>query len=203
MNKIITKALFCLLFINIVAFSFATLKVEMGNSLQTGSYYTFPDLSVSNNSVDEKGYVIRFKFTAPVEANDEITLPALPTNWYEHSGSTKFERVICISGGANTVDLQAFLRDVQIKVTDARKGQELLVWIASDSNDSNKSFYYFPGNGHWYENVIANLTWTEAYNAALDRTFSGLKGSMVTITSAEENVFANSQIVQKNNNSKE
>ncbi len=43
--------------------------------------------------------------------------------------------------------------------------------------------------GHYYEYVSGTLTWGEANAAASARTFYGLKGYLVTITSQEENKF--------------
>jgi len=46
------------------------------------------------------------------------------------------------------------------------------------------------GNGHWYEFVSNGLVFDQARAEAESRTFSGLKGHLVTITSEEENTFA-------------
>lgn len=44
-------------------------------------------------------------------------------------------------------------------------------------------------NGHTYELVQAGLTWEQAKNAATARSCGGVKGHLVTITSAAENAF--------------
>jgi len=47
------------------------------------------------------------------------------------------------------------------------------------------------GNGHWYEAVdpSGGLTWEEASQAAQGRTWMGMPGHLVTITSQEEQDF--------------
>jgi hypothetical protein len=53
-----------------------------------------------------------------------------------------------------------------------------LQWITGDG-----------GNGHYYELVLAPLTWTQAEADAESRTFNGVNGHLASITSAEENNF--------------
>lgn len=46
------------------------------------------------------------------------------------------------------------------------------------------------GNNHYYEFVNSpNIKWTDAKVAAAARTFSGVRGYLTTITSADENAF--------------
>jgi hypothetical protein len=45
------------------------------------------------------------------------------------------------------------------------------------------------GNGHWYEAVLANVTWGEARIAAESRSHVGLAGYLVTLHSMAENDF--------------
>lgn len=55
------------------------------------------------------------------------------------------------------------------------------------ANDGTQAF---SGNGHYYEFVSApGISWTDARAAASARTFNGLRGYLVTITSAAENAF--------------
>jgi len=55
------------------------------------------------------------------------------------------------------------------------------------ANDGTQAF---SGNGHYYEFVSApGISWTAARAAASARTFNGLQGYLVTITSAAENAF--------------
>jgi hypothetical protein len=55
------------------------------------------------------------------------------------------------------------------------------------ANDGTQAF---AGNGHYYEFVSSpGITWTAARAAASAKTFNGLQGYLVTITSAAENTF--------------
>jgi hypothetical protein len=47
----------------------------------------------------------------------------------------------------------------------------------------------WPVNGHFYEKVEEELSWTDARTAASSKNFLGVSGHLVTITSAEENQF--------------
>ena len=51
-------------------------------------------------------------------------------------------------------------------------------------------------NGHWYEFVSDNVSWTEAKSLAAKSTYNGLSGYLVTITSQEENDFIVSNIYE-------
>lgn len=47
----------------------------------------------------------------------------------------------------------------------------------------------FPANGHYYELITAPLDWPQARAAAATRTYHGIKGHLLTITSKAENDF--------------
>ncbi|NDV95662.1 DUF11 domain-containing protein [Dysgonomonas sp. 521] len=191
-NKIIRSLFLCLLFFNIFTVTHAALKVNMHNSsLKSGSTYTFPNLTVSGDALD-KGYVIKIKYSGVISAGDEITLPSLPGGWSELSGGTLQEYTILINTGATAADIQSFLRLVEFTVGSDRAGQEISIWIGHDSNNSSRSLNYNPDNGHWYELSNDGLSWADAYNAALRKSFSGLQGYLVTVTSAEEQAFITS-----------
>ncbi len=60
------------------------------------------------------------------------------------------------------------------------------------ANDGTQAF---SGNSHYYEWVPStNITWSDAKLAASQRTFNGLKGYLVTITSAAEMSFVASKL---------
>lgn len=65
------------------------------------------------------------------------------------------------------------------------------LWIMSSCIQVQAQPIYNPANGHYYEEVPVNggITWAEARDAAAQRTFSGLRGHLLTITSSAENAF--------------
>jgi uncharacterized repeat protein (TIGR02543 family) len=164
----------------------------MGNSVKTGSYYTFPDLTVTGNAGD-KGYVVRFMFTRAVETGDKIAWPSLPAGWAENANSSEFVRMIDISAGATTADLQTFLRSVQISLKTGKNGHAVMVLISESSADAGRTIYYSSDTEQWYEYVPAqNIRWDDAYNEALDKSFLMQKGYLAVITQAVENQFIHS-----------
>ena len=174
----------------------AAFTVNMGNSLKTGTFHIFPGLSVTGGG-DDKGYAIRFKFSRPTMSGDEINLPGLPnSNWIEGAGSSATDRQIYINGGATASELQAFLRTVQIALGMDDTGQDLIIWNGSDSATDRGFVHYNPDNGHWYEHGGGG-SWLEAYNNSLDKSFSGLRGYLATLTSVAEKDFLFS-ITQEN-----
>lgn len=170
----------------------AAIVVDMGNSVKSGNYYTFPDLTVTGNPGD-KGYVVRFMFTRAVETGDKIDWPSLPGGWTENVNSSEFVRMIDIGTGATPADLQTFLRSVQISIKAGKNGHAVMVLISESSADAGRTIYYSSDTEQWYEYVPAqNIRWDEAYNEALDKSFLMQKGYLAVITKAVENQFIHS-----------
>jgi hypothetical protein len=53
----------------------------------------------------------------------------------------------------------------------------------------------YSGNGHYYEAVSTSATWTGARDAASKKTYSGMSGHLVSITSSGENDFIRSTVL--------
>jgi hypothetical protein len=63
----------------------------------------------------------------------------------------------------------------------------------------NPTGYYYNGvNGHFYRPISTGATYTNARAAALTTTFKGQQGYLVTITSADEDVFIQANVPQTN-----
>ncbi|MDR0349282.1 MAG: InlB B-repeat-containing protein [Tannerella sp.] len=200
---IITGVLFSILFP-----CRATLVIDMGSAILQGRYYTYPDATVTGNAAD-KGYVIRFMFTHKVTKDDEINFPSLPAglpgNWQIHPSSMQNARVVAApddKSGATAAQLQAFLRQVQVKFDTRKEGQAIMVLISDNFSEAGQNIYYSPDTKHYYEFVEnksnSKTTWESAYNAALKKRFMGLKGYLATVTSEEEQIFLVSIIKRKN-----
>ncbi|HGJ63802.1 TPA: hypothetical protein ENS27_00270, partial [bacterium] len=71
-------------------------------------------------------------------------------------------------------------------------------WYGTDSftYTAMDTGLYFSGNGHYYEYISLgqNITWNSARVAAEAKTYYGLRGYLVTITSADEQNFVKSKI---------
>jgi len=110
-------------------------------------------------------------------------LPAGITASYSNSTG-----ILTLSGSASLADYQAALRAVTFDTT------------STDTTDRTFDFSLgealaFSGNGHYYEFVSdPGIQWAAAKSAAEARTFLGMPGYLVTVTSAEENAFVASKL---------
>jgi hypothetical protein len=65
----------------------------------------------------------------------------------------------------------------------------LLVLIGLQSHIALGAPVPFPGNGHYYDLVTGNFTWSEARLAAGAQSFGGVQGHLATLTTAAEDSF--------------
>ena len=106
---------------------------------------------------------------------------------WSYNGATG---VLTFSGAASAATFQAVLR--QVTFQNANAGASSLPRTVRFSLGSSLPN---PGNGHYYEFVIApEIDWTVAKAAAAGRGFFGLQGYLATITSASENTFVVSKL---------
>ncbi|MDR0394110.1 MAG: hypothetical protein LBH77_03015, partial [Tannerella sp.] len=178
----------------ILSLGHADLTVDLGGAAETSGTYTFPNATVTADAGTDRGYVIWFMFTRATSTGDLITLPpfliGLPSNWTVNSNSSSnYVKVINApnaNSGATAAQIQAFLRQIQVKYASGKKGQGVTVIISKDVNDAGRNIYYSSDTEHYYEYVALKTDWRSAYNAALKRRFMGLKGYLAVITSLEE-----------------
>ena len=121
------KILMCISLLCIVTLSHAAFWEDMGSNLKTGSYYTFPDLTVVGDPSD-RGFSVRFMFTRSVTSSDQIVLPALQSGWPVNAGSTQYTRIVNIAvPGATAALLQHFLRQGQIYIDPLKIGHDVKI----------------------------------------------------------------------------
>ena len=70
------------------------------------------------------------------------------------------------------------------------------VYIAVTATENPAGYFYLPSNGHFYKPVSTGATYTNARSAALATTFKGQTGYLVTITSADEDLFIYNNVPQ-------
>ncbi len=97
--------------------------------------------------------------------------------------------VLTLTGSVTAAVYQATLRKVTYKNTSASPNTS----IRTVSFSLNAALP-FSGTGHYYEYVSGNITWSNANTAANARTYFGLTGYLVTVTSAAENAFCAGKI---------
>ncbi|MCU0697077.1 MAG: DUF2341 domain-containing protein [Myxococcaceae bacterium] len=107
------------------------------------------------------------------------------TNQGGISGSYDAQRgTLRLSGGATLAQYQAALRSVTYRnVSATPTGSTRTIAFSLGSAIANTD------TGHFYEYVASTQTWTNANGIAQTRRYLGLRGYLVTITSAAENDF--------------
>jgi len=96
--------------------------------------------------------------------------------------------VLTLTGTANAAQYQAALRTVTFRTTNNNLGTRKIIF----SLGSNTVFY--PETGHYYEYISSpGLSWSQAKQAAEEKTFLGMQGYLATITSQGENEFVASK----------
>jgi hypothetical protein len=70
------------------------------------------------------------------------------------------------------------------------------LYIAVTATENPAGYFYLPTNGHFYRPIAAGATYTNARAAALNTTFRGQQGYLVTITSADEDLFIFNNVPQ-------
>jgi hypothetical protein len=70
------------------------------------------------------------------------------------------------------------------------------VYIAVTATENPAGYFYLPTNGHFYKPVSSGTTYTNAKAAALNTTFKGQTGYLVTITSPDEDAFIYNNVPQ-------
>jgi Lectin C-type domain. len=108
---------------------------------------------------------------------------------YTYSSSTG---ILTLTGTASVSTYQTVIRKITYKNT------------SNTPNTSNRSITIslnsgvpYSGNGHYYEYVTVGggITWGDAKTAASARTYLGLQGYLVTITSLAESTFCASKLL--------
>jgi gliding motility-associated-like protein len=120
--------------------------------------------------------------TGYVQGEDSLTLtgshPSVLTSWSAPQG-----KLTLFGIGSNPVsytDLIAATKDIVFQSTNNNPIDKAFSITIGDAN-------YLPSTGHYYEYVSdIGITWTSAKIAAESRTYFGLQGYLVTITSADE-----------------
>jgi hypothetical protein len=70
------------------------------------------------------------------------------------------------------------------------------VYIAVTATVNPTGYFYLPSNGHFYRPISSGATYINARAAALNTTFKGQQGYLVTITSADEDAFIFNNVPQ-------
>lgn len=94
-------------------------------------------------------------------------------------------------------EVNAVLPELQYKGASVGSSETVSI-SATLAGLAGRTLHYFPGNGHYYEFVDANATWSAATTAAEGRSFNGLTGYLATILTEDENNFIKNKITNPN-----
>ena len=177
-------------------------------------YFTVGEGNVNDNGSIFSVYVENGYFTVPETAlqNTEYDM-AIPAsdgdNEYIESGLTTTTHLRYIQFKFQGEDLSseaasAYLAQIHFYV-DNGKRIKVKINLQTVPWDVIGNLTYF--NGSFYEVVETknangediNIRWDDAYNQAKQKTFNGLKGYLMTITSKVENMFIFDRVYTRNN----
>lgn len=158
---------------------------------QTNTWY-FPYLTVNSNS-EKLIKSITVQFTSPIESTDVINITAAD-GFVLFSDNTPGNRSVNCASGATAAQWQDYLRShLTIKLSDNTTTKSIR--MIANFEPVTKRYDYNSLNGHYYETVSGgSITWENALKAASQKTYMGMQGYLVTLTSQQENDYVKSMI---------
>lgn len=174
------------------------------------SYFTFPDVSVTLSNT--KPSVLSVTVSSGSITLPEDTDISGATKFYDMANKDGNHKSINFfwSSGVEKTTIETILKAIQFKYED-----EMTITITMDGNTTNiadklsnvegATLTQWDGNGHYYLYVPYKQTsdpkyisWSEAYNAALDYKIAGMQGYLATLAEVGEqsylSVLANSNV---------
>lgn len=158
---------------------------------QTNTWY-FPYLTVTSNS-EKLIKSITVQFTSPIESTDAIDITAAD-GFVLFSDNTPGNRSVNCTSGATAAQWQDYLRShLTIKLSDNTTTKSIR--MIANFEPVTKRYDYNSLNGHYYETVSGgSIAWENALKAASQKTYMGMQGYLVTLTSQQENDYVKSMI---------
>lgn len=150
-----------------------------GYSLNTGAQAVDPGLAITSSS-----NITGFKVTisSGLKSSDVLSYTGTLPIGITVSAYNSSTGVITFNGSATAADWQTFLRTVTYSNSNTTQYGDRTITFSAGNLSGNS-------NGHFYELVSTNGSWTASKASAAARTYLGLTGYLATITSAAENAF--------------
>jgi hypothetical protein len=157
----------------------------------------------STTGQDASGFVLSgFTSTSTLLASISLVNPPTSTTFYlgTTTGLTAASGFILTGNKTRLVvtgtmaNINTALASLKIN-TGSVKGNVVLS-VAATVNPTG--FFYNGTNGHFYRPISTGTSYTGARTAALNTTFKGQQGYLVTITSADEDAFIFNNVPQTN-----
>jgi hypothetical protein len=145
----------------------------------------------ASNNTSTCNFTVNRPNVTPVANDDAATVCAGGTVNINVLGNDSHPQSLALTVNDNTVpSVGTLVKNADNTFTytaPANYSGPVTFTYTTKANDGTQAF---AGNGHYYEFVSSpGITWTNARAAASARTFNGLRGYLVTITSAAENAF--------------
>jgi hypothetical protein len=157
----------------------------------------------STNGQDGSGFVLSgFSSTATLLASISLVNPPTGTTFNlitttgltAASGFTLAGNKTRLVVTGNQTNINNALSSLKVNTGSVKGNVQLSV--AATINPAG--FFYNGTNGHFYRPISSGTTYTNARAAALNTTFKGQQGYLVTITSADEDQFIFNNVPQSN-----
>ena len=180
--------------------------VLLYSTLVFGQQVNAPDsksFMVSTNGQDASGFTLSgFSSTATLLTSISLVNPPSGTtfNLTTTTGLTAASG-FTLSGNKTRLVFTGTMANINIalqslKVNTGPIRGNVQLSVAATVNPTG--FFYNGTNGHFYRPISQGTTYTGARAAALNTTFKGQRGYLVTITSADEDAFVFNNVPQTN-----
>lgn len=201
-----SKKIFITLLVVFVVFSYMNFNhidaatgdysIKVGQMTKKGDIYSFPELTVSGGTGNLKSVTI--EFISEIASGDSFTINKVTENGFVKGGDQK-TLYLNASNGVSASVLQTYLRSnlsLYLNPSSSIK-RKIRISVSKEEVDTSRIVRYSEVTGHYYEYIpSASITFDNARDAARSRTYMGMTGYLVTITSEQENAFI-STIVQE------
>jgi len=157
----------------------------------------------STNGQDASGFVLSgFTSTSTLLASISLVNPPTGTtfNLTTTTGLTAASG-FTLAGNKTRLVVTGTMANINtalasLKINTGSVRGNIVLSVAATVNPTG--FFYNGTNGHFYRPISAGTTYTGARAAALNTTFKGQTGYLVTITSADEDAFVFNNVPQTN-----
>ena len=168
-------------------FSVSSPAVSLGSAtLSSDSKYYYENATVTGDNIR----TVLISFSDNVTSGDTITLPAA-AGFTVSGTSNAYTKRINIPDGTLASAIQDYLRGVGFAIASSTQTVNVTV---STENIKTDTFYNIDTQ-HYYQFIAAGssgITWTDAYDAAQEKTYMGRTGYLATVTSKDEDIYLNS-----------
>ncbi|WP_304426527.1 YDG domain-containing protein [uncultured Adlercreutzia sp.] len=161
---------------------------------QASTWY-FPDLVIETTAPDALIRSVTIQFTSAITVGqDAVRAESDAANGFELLPASKDgTAVVNNAEGATAAQWQEYLRKhTALKLADAGGAKSLRMTASYKTQDRILDFNAL--NGHYYETVFSSVSWSEALAASERKSYLGMQGYLVTVTSKDEHDYVYSVI---------